>query len=74
MMLDDTFEYIGVTDSTPNGYRLEVGTVRFDGAGMRVRLRLTKDRQFVKHFDITTQLLAMALPLLRNAALLGVDR
>jgi hypothetical protein len=71
--VDSKDELIGETPPTKRGYSLSVHSMKFDGKGMRVRLVLQRGAEFMRHFDITTELLRDALPILETAASLGGD-
>lgn len=67
------WELIGETQTTPRGYMIQVGSVRFDGAGHRIRIILRQNGNFVRHMDTTSELCASLVPLIEIAARRGGD-
>lgn len=64
-------DIVGETNKTRTGYKVRVECVRIPGAGMRVRLILTKDEQFIRHLDLTTVLCRDLIPIFTEAAKIG---
>jgi len=76
LSIDDGLEpgsqmLLGETLETRQGFKASVSSVRFMGLGMRIRIVLVRHGRFMKHFDITTELLNEILPFLVQAARLG---
>lgn len=61
-------DLIGETGETPQGYSVRAETVRFDQGGLRVRLILKKDDQFIRHMDLTAMLCRDLVPIIEKAA------